>query len=264
MGIDSTFYKQHLMKISILFFLYTIVTSCKAQVYSNNREGLDLEFLKNKGVKSYVKYDGGVSIPVDNVKEGVVHYSYKKENKAYKLSIKGDQIIGYKKYFEDKKSIIYSEYNANGDLVYLCEKSPYGYIIKEQFFDGEHQLVKTIDFDELYDFNFGNILHYMNKRFFDTTIDHYLKTNNKEIPKPRISRDSAKNLKSLVPELYHYDKLIWCLVNVEGAYNNIKGIYLICLDGQNGSELLVKKYVGKKSGVDGTGTYPNYELIFLR
>ncbi|VXC15195.1 hypothetical protein CHRYSEO8AT_50006 [Chryseobacterium sp. 8AT] len=40
-------------------------------------------------------------------------------------------------------------------------------------------------------------------------------------------------------------------------------LYLLCLDGNTGKELLVKKYLGKKSGKNGIGTYPNYETILV-
>ncbi|REC52707.1 hypothetical protein DRF62_15090, partial [Chryseobacterium piscium] len=59
------------------------------------------------------------------------------------------------------------------------------------------------------------------------------------------------------------NEFVWIISNVEGSYKGNKGIYLLCLDGNTGKELLVKKYLGKKSGKNGIGTYPNYETILI-
>ena len=51
---------------------------------------------------------------------------------------------------------------------------------------------------------------------------------------------------------------------MEAIYKNDKGIFYIYLDGDTGEELLVKQFLGKKSGDDGVGTYADFKVIYSK
>lgn len=93
---------------------------------------------------------------------------------------------------------------------------------------------------------------------------NFREISNSEIPQPKIIRGYSDEFKFLIPELNLKNELVWIILNVGGTYKNTKGIFFICLDGNSGKELMVKKYLGKKSGKNGVGTYANYEIIFLK
>lgn len=141
------------------------------------------------------------------------------------------------------------------------KRSVFGFNISEIQYDGKGDISKKIDYEKLFIFNSDNLFNYMRNKGFNLDKNNYKVISKSEIPTPKILRGYSKDYKFLIPELQLNNELVWLLLNVEGKYENVQGIYLICLDSKTGKELLVKKYICKKSGKNGIGTYGNYETL---
>ncbi|QDP84747.1 hypothetical protein FNJ88_03965 [Chryseobacterium sp. SNU WT5] len=237
------------------------IFSCNGQ-NNNKKNMLDIQYLEKHGTLSYVSYNGALSTTAEDHNKGVKHYELSETKNGVKTYIDGDEEIGFNKIVENNEFTEFTEYDNKGIPKVELKTSVFGYIISKIEFDVDGNISKEINFENLFKFKSDNLFRYMRSNSFDLDKNHYKEISKSEIPQPKIIRGYSDEFKFLIPELNLKNKLIWIILNIEGKYKNTEGIFFICLDGSSGKELLVKKYLGKKSGKNGIGTYANYETIF--
>lgn len=249
------------MKKTIILFLSIGILSCNGQ-NNKNKNMLDLEYLKKNATISDISYNGAVSSTDNQESKSIKHYKLIETNQNEKITIEGDQEIGFKKTLETNDIVENSEYDINGNLVKKDKKSIYGFMISTVEFEKDVKIINEADYNTLFKFSSQDLFNYMKRNSFNLDKNYFKEIRSSEIPKPIILRGFAKDFKFLLPELNLKDQLVWLIINVEGKIKNKKGIYFICLDGITGNELLIKEYIGKKTGKNGIGTYPNYNIVF--
>lgn len=248
------------MKIFFLLSFISII-SCNGQT-NKDTNMLDLDYLKKNGNVSSISYNGAVSIPEDN-KSSVKHYKLSEIKNNIKIITEGDEEIGFSRTINDTDYITITEFDGKGFPKKSEKKSTYGFYVNQLEYDQKGNPSKEINYDLLFKFKAKDILNYMKNNDFNLDKKYYQNILSSEVPPPTILRGTADEFKLLIPELKLNNEFVWIISNVEGSYKGNKGIYLLCLDGNTGKELLVKKYLGKKSGKNGIGTYPNYETILV-
>lgn len=249
------------MKRLIIVFLSIGILSCNGQ-NNKNKNMLDLEYLKKNATISDISYNGAVSSTDNPNGKNIKHYKLVETKENNKITIEGDSETGYKKTFENNDFIENTEYDSNGNAVRSDKKSIYGFDVTAVDYGKDGKIINEINYDALFKFNNQDVFNYLKRKNFNLDKAYFKTVPNSEIPKPMILRGSANDFKFLLPELSLKNELVWLIVNVEGNVENKKGIYFICLDGVTGKALLIKEYIGKKSGKNGIGTYPNYNIIF--
>lgn len=249
------------MKIFFFLLSFMSIISCEGQS-KKDVNMLDLEYLMKHADISSVSYNGAVSAPGNN-QSSVKHYKLSEVKNQIKTITEGDEKIGFTKTVINENYIINTEFDGKGVAEKSETKSVYGFYVNKIQYDNKGIPFKEINYEDLFNFKTNDILNYLKINRFNLNKKDYQNNLSSEIPPPNILRGKASEFKFLIPELKMNDKLIWIISNVKGIYKNNQGIYLICLDGNTGEELLVKKYLGKKSGKNGVGTFPNYEIILL-
>ena len=220
---------------------------------------LDIDYLKKNGKSSSISYKGAVST-ADNGSSAVKYYNLTEVKNDEKIITEGDEETGFIRTVERAEFVIITEYDGKGLPLSTLKKSVYGFeISKSEYKDGK--LIKEFDFDKIFDFNSEKLFVYMKNNGFTLHKKEYSEMTNSEVPHPKILRGFAEDFKFLIPELKLRKELVWILVDVHGNHNGQEGVYFVCISGTDGKELLVKKYIGKKSGKNGIGTYPNYQII---
>ncbi|WP_228446391.1 hypothetical protein [Chryseobacterium sp. 18068] len=139
-----------------------------------------------------------------------------------------------------------TEFDGKGFPKKSEKKSIYGFYVNEVEYDQKGNPSKEINYDLLFKFKAKDILNYMKNNDFNLDKKYYQNILSSEVPPPTILRGTADEFKLLIPELKLNHEFVWIISNVEGKYKGNNGIYLICLDGNTGKELLVKKIFRKK------------------
>ncbi|MBV6881787.1 hypothetical protein NG800_018090 [Epilithonimonas ginsengisoli] len=246
------------MKNLIYLLLSFTALSCNGQ-NNKNPNMLDIEYLRKNGASSSISYNGAISTS-DNSGSAVKHYHLTETKNDEKIITEGDEETGFIRTVESTDYVKITEYDGKGLPLTMLKKSVYGFEISKSEYKND-KIITEVDFDKLFDFNDEKLFTYMKNNGFALDKKQYLEITNSEVPRPQILRGFAEDFKFLIPELKLRKELVWILVDVPGNYNGQEGIYFVCLSGTDGKELRVKKYIGKKSGKNGIGTYPNYQIL---
>lgn len=268
------------MKKFFLASLYIFYIGCKGQndkisnqniennlTMADTIEKLDINYIKSHAQKIPYQSQGAVSGEVTkDEKSNLIYYKLDEVRNGEKIHIEGDVENGFNKeikYLNDDYSK-YLRYDGKGKLLNTIKQSDYGFLIEEKEYDNG-KLIKYINYDIEFNFKWVKVKEFLKTLNAKTDVNSFNKYPymNKDIPIPIIKRgfiidDDQTNQYPI--EI----KKLWYLENIEGFYNNNKGIYSIILDGDSGEVLIVKQFKGKKSGNDGVGTYADYELIYSK
>ncbi|WP_128331231.1 hypothetical protein [Apibacter sp. HY039] len=231
-------------------------------------EKLDLDYIKNHAQKISYRVQGAVSSEVlSDEKPNMIYYKLDEVKNGKKIYIEGDEENGFTSEIKYLNSdyLEYISYDGKGNLLTKIKQSVYGFLIEEQEYNERRKLIKSIDYDNEFKFKWEGVKEYLKTLNVKTDINSFNNHPypNKDIPIPIIKREFIKDTNQ-TQQYPVGTKKIWCLENVEGIYDNKKGIYSIILDGDSGEVLIVKEFKGKKSGSEGFGTYADYELIYSK
>ena len=256
------------MKILVLVSLCSLLCKCNGQIIEK-RENVTNSTKKTKKINKkldvdVIKSKGNVLYQVETLTDSqpINEYRYFIQDNTKSVLIEGNENSGFIEKINYKMSsdVEYNNYSGKGDLINYSLQSIYGFKKEEKEYNSEGHLISYINYEKEFNFKWIEVQKYLQSLEVQTDIESLKKIANFHIGRIFMNKldDSLKNEIPLIVEK------IWIIEGVEAIYKNDKGIFYIYLDGDTGEELLVKQFLGKKSGDDGVGTYADFKVIYSK
>jgi hypothetical protein len=256
------------MKILVLVSLCSLLCKCNGQIIEKRENGKNstkkTEKINKKLDVDVIKSKGNVLYQVETLTDSqpINEYRYFIEDNTKSVLIEGNESSGFIEKINYKMSsdVEYNNYSGKGDLINYSLQSIYGFKKEEKEYNSEGHLISYINYEKEFNFKWIEVQKYLQSLEVQTDIESLKKIANFHIGRIFMNKldDSLKNEIPLIVEK------IWIIEGVEAIYKNDKGIFYIYLDGDTGEELLVKQFLGKKSGDDGVGTYADFKVIYSK
>ncbi len=162
--------------------------------------------------------------------DGISVKQYENEDEYWETIKSVDSVLEY-----------FYEYFKNGKVKRFVKRFPKAFALGNlKEYDEQGTLIKEIDLDAPYTFSWEDIKKYL--------MDHDVEDIQKQVI--GISRWSDAN------------ETTWTL-DFNGRYKDVKGRFVIVLDGKTGEELIVKLFKGKDA-LGETGTIAVYDTIYVK
>jgi len=216
----------------ILFTVLIILTlnNCKGQ--ENNKQ-------TNKPKKEKTMKTFDIETFDKNKIGNEYNYTSKNSKKVRQIKLKN----GYIETIQEKNNLfeLFNNYDKKGKLKLTVKRFPRFFILGiQKEYDKQGNLIKETDLDKPFTYTWEDIKKYLEK--------HDVKDFEKDIVG--------------IQRFDNPDKTYWEL-KFKGEYKNVKGQFLIELDGKTGEELLVKIFKGKGSEGE-VGTIAIYDTIYQK
>lgn len=261
-------FKIEKMKILVLVSLCSLLCKCNGQIIEKRENVTNstkkMEKINKKLDVDVIKSKGNVLYQVETLTDSqpINEYQYFIQDNTKSVLIEGNESSGFIEKINYKMSsdVEYNNYSGKGDLINYSLQSIYGFKKEEKEYNSEGHLISYINYEKEFNFKWIEVQKYLQSLEVQTDIESLKKIVNFHIGRIFMNKldDSLKNEIPLIVEK------IWIIEGVEAIYKNNKGIFYIYLDGDTGEELLVKQFLGKKSGDDGAGTYADFKVIYSK